>query len=169
MGRQLANVEDLVQGLLDSYEQLKRSLFDVGDAANALSQAVSSKRFWAYVRQLELSETTVRTAMWVSNKFPPAARVKGLSFAHHQVVAALPAKEQKKKLVEAKKTGLTPKQLRQRVITERGGTFESAPGLSGVHQRLVDQIRDRLRHLARAQRHEDLERLVVELKRALRK
>jgi hypothetical protein len=61
------------------------------------------------------SESTVRVYRWVCEKVAPTNRRVDLSFQHHQIVAALGAKEQRTWLAKAAAEGWTVSDLRQAI------------------------------------------------------
>ena len=72
---------------------------------------------------VEITKKT-RGTLWVyasvARSVPPLMRIKALRFQHHQLVAPLPAQEQKMWLEKAAKTGLTVKTLRTFIQTAKG-------------------------------------------------
>lgn len=59
------------------------------------------------------SQQTLYQAKWVAEKVPISRRLETLSFGHHDAIASLPAREQKRWLSKAEKQGLSVSALRK--------------------------------------------------------
>lgn len=71
--------------------------------------------YHAIIRQTEERWSTARVYRWVSQRVTPDRRVRGLSWSHHQAVAALEPDEQTEWLLDAQTHGWTRAELRDRI------------------------------------------------------
>lgn len=65
------------------------------------------------------TKSTVDQYRSVANRVPPAERVEGVSFSHHEAVASLPSSDRKRLLERSKREHLSVSSLRQLARKER--------------------------------------------------
>ena len=93
----------------------------VGDHANGLAvKAWIAQRRFLEKGKFDAHQESLWVYASVARSVPPLMRIKALRFQHHQLVAPLPAQEQKMWLEKAAKTGLTVKTLRTFIQTAKG-------------------------------------------------
>lgn len=129
IGEQLTFAEGAVQFWLGDWFAYGESAFGESEAAQAVGRA----------------EETIRAAVWVSKRIPPANRRPNLTWSHHREVAALEPAEQSAVLDLAERDGLTTNALRA-IVRHRKAS--KALGDGEARRVAVEEIVERLETLA---------------------
>lgn len=122
----------------------RRIAFYVGDALND-----GERRFGEAMAQavdvLGMSEHTLVNRRWVCSRVPPARRRPELSFSHHDAVAALGPREQRRWLSEALEQGWSRERLRAALrdsgALPRAGRVALGEAQANATERLEDAAR----------------------------
>jgi hypothetical protein len=117
-------VEQLTKMFESSHRLHIRVMFLLGDAltfgeaayGEEYAQAIDMTR-----KVMQLSEKSIKNAAWICSSIAPSLRRETLTFAHHEVVAALEPDEQREFLDQAESENLTVSALKK-IIKERHPT-----------------------------------------------
>jgi hypothetical protein len=106
-------------GIMSTLQQIDRSVkWWLGDALIYGERTYGEQAADAYPDAFSkkiVSESAMRQAMWVSEKFPPDTRVSALSWTHHRAVAELPPADRSELLQTAERERLSTRDLIDRV------------------------------------------------------
>lgn len=98
--------------------QHKRLEWAIGDAINFAEQAYEGHKYEQWIEETGLSENTLSTMRWVSERIDPLRRRKDVGWSHHREVAALPPEKQDALLERAADKGMTRWEVRQAAKVE---------------------------------------------------
>jgi hypothetical protein len=93
----------------------------------------------ATLDQIEAAHPTLRRKAWVAARVPADVRRRTLSFTHHELVAALPAEEQRLLLDEAERRAWTTRELAQAIAARK---TPSPAAKQALTVRAVGELRD---------------------------
>lgn len=122
----------------------KRIAWYTGDALLEGEQRFGEAAFQV-ADALGMSERTMLNRRWVCSRIPPVRRLPGLSFSHHESVAPLGPREQRRWLGEALREGWTREHLRARLrdsgALPRAGRVALGDAEANAARRLEDAVR----------------------------
>jgi hypothetical protein len=161
----LKAVEGLTKMFESSHRLHIRVMFLLGDAltfgeaayGEEYAQAIDMTR-----KVMQLSEKSIKNAAWICRSIDPSLRRETLTFAHHEIVAALPPAEQKEFLDQAEAENLTVSGLKK-IIKERhpktkrgktrkgGSDLKSEEGLQLAGEKIGEWLKENGKTLTAAQ------------------
>jgi hypothetical protein len=131
-------VEQLTKMFESSHRLHIRVMFLLGDAltfgeaayGEEYAQAIDLTR-----KVMQLSEKSIKNAAWICSSIAPSLRRETLTFAHHEVVAALVPEEQREFLDQAESENMTVSKLKKAIkerhpTTKRGKARKSSADLA---------------------------------------
>ena len=158
-------VEGLTKMFESSHRLHIRVMFLLGDAltfgeaayGEEYAQAIDMTR-----KVMQLSEKSIKNAAWICSSIDPSLRRETLTFAHHEVVAALPPAEQKEFLDQSEAENLTVSGLKKIIkdrhpTTKRGKTrkgsadLKSEEGLQLATEKIAEWLKANDKGLSDAQ------------------
>lgn len=98
---------------------LKAEPWWIGDYLNHIEKVFPQK--WTQLIPEDINRETLRNYKWVSERFPRAKRVEGVSWSRHQICAGMEPESERVKMIErAKAESLNCQDLRELVRLAKG-------------------------------------------------